>query len=863
MTLRREPGTGGDTDRRVQRLLTTHYSVTQVLADVVTLEEAAPRILEAIGESLGWQVVGLWQADRARTHLWHVHSWCAPGFEAAQFVQASQETIMPVGTGLPGRVLASGEPAWIPDVGADDNFPRAPEALAKGLHSAFGFPIALGDRIFGVIESFTVDVLELDQELLDLLRAIGNQIGQFIQNAESQQSLRESEALKAAIVECAMDCVISIDHRGHIVEFNPAAEEAFGYKKQDVIGEEMAALIIPERYRTQHREGIARFLETGEGPILNKRMEIAAMRADGSEFPVELSIVPADVAPMPFFTGYLRDITDKRRTEKEVTGLLEGERVARERAEGASRRLWQLQHISEAALSHLSVDELLHELLVRVAHTLDVETALVLLTDDDRDYLNVRATLGLDKSIEREAIALGTGVAGRIAASGRPEFVSDVSDVELAISELQNLGMRALGGVPLIAEEDVIGVLLVGTARTRAFSSEDELLLRLTADRLSVSIQNARLYDREHNIAVALQRSLLLSRLPEIPNVSLAVRYLPGGAGVEVGGDWYDVIALPQGRVGLVIGDVAGRGTRAATIMGQLRNTLRAYAFEGASPPEVLGRVNRMVNSFEQTGMTTVTYMIFDPHTGQTSFASAGHPPPLLRRPDGSVEYLHGGRSIPLGVLMDSQYEEDHMRLEPGDMLMIYTDGLVESRTVGLEEGMARLGKVVAAGPQELEALCEHVLEELFGGKSIPDDVAFVALRYLAKTEPLSIRLPAAPPSVATLRRAVRKWLAAIGASEDDVFDLTVASGEAIANSIEHAYGFDEGDVELKADISDGVVTVIVRDYGHWRPPRESDRGRGLEMMRSLVDDVEITPASDGSQVRLTRRIENPARSRD
>ncbi|MGH2789097.1 MAG: SpoIIE family protein phosphatase [Actinomycetota bacterium] len=844
-----------DTERRVQRLLTTHYSVTQVLADSETLVEATPRILQAIGESLGWEVAGLWQADRTRTHLWYVDAWSAPGFQAPEFVQLSRETIMPLGIGLPGRVLASGEPAWIPDVGADDNFPRAPAALAEGLHAAFGFPIALRDRIYGVIESFTVEVLELDRELLDLLRAIGNQIGQFIQNKESQQFLRESEALKTAMVESAIDCVISIDHRGNIVEFNPAAEETFGYARKDVIGKVMADLIIPARYRQQHREGLTRYLETGEGPILNKRIEIVAQRADGTEFPVELAVVPADVPPSPFFTGYLRDITQKKQTEAKIHALLQRERVAREEAERATRRLWQLQHITEAALSHLSLDELLEELLARIGETLKVEIAVMLLMDDEREYLTVRATLGLDKSEEREGIVVGRGVAGRIAATGRPEFVSEISDVELALAELRELGTRALGGVPLIADEEVIGVLMVGTTRSRAFSEDDELLLRLTADRLSIAIEHARLYEREHNIAVALQRSLLLSRLPEIPNVSVATRYLPGGAGVEVGGDWYDVIALPGGQVGLVIGDVAGRGTRAATVMGQLRNTLRAYAFEGAAPTKVLSRVNRMVNSFERTGMATVTYMVFNPETGHMSFASAGHPPPLLRRVDDTIEYLYGGRSIPLGVMMDAEYEEDHMQLTPGDVLMLYTDGLVESRTAGLEEGMQRLSEAVAGAPHELEDLCEHVLREISGGKAIPDDVAFVALKYLAKTEPLRLRLPAAPPSVAILRRAVEKWLGNIGAGEEVAFEMTVACGEAISNSIEHAYGLGEGDVEVRAEESGGVVTVTVRDYGHWRPPRETDRGRGLELMRSLVDEVNVTPAADGSRVQLVRRL--------
>jgi anti-sigma regulatory factor (Ser/Thr protein kinase) len=176
---------------------------------------------------------------------------------------------------------------------------------------------------------------------------------------------------------------------------------------------------------------------------------------------------------------------------------------------------------------------------------------------------------------------------------------------------------------------------------------------------------------------------------------------------------------------------------------------------------------------------------------------------------------------------------------------------------------MTRLSKAVAGAPEDVEGLCEHILEKLFAGKAIPDDVAFVALKYLAQTEPLRIRLPAASPSVAIMRRAMRKWLTAIGASEEDVFDLTVACGEAIANSIEHAYGLGEGDVELRAEESGGVVTLTVRDYGHWRPPRETDRGRGLELMRSLVDEVEITSASDGSQVRLVRRLRNPTPTDD
>jgi PAS domain S-box-containing protein len=731
--------------------------------------------------------------------------------------------------------------------------------MADGLHAAAAFPIRLANDVFGVIESFSTEVLEPDQDLLDLLSAVGNHISHFILRGETEDRLRHSEAVKSAIVQSAIDCVISIDHEGRVIEWNPAAEETFGYPRAEVIGKEMAELIIPPRLREKHRQGITRYLETGEGPLLNKRVEITGQRANGEEIPVELAVVPVSLEGAPIFTGYLRDITESKRAERERGELLERERTARTEAESAGKRLWQLQHITEAALSHLSLEELFDELLMRIAEVLNVEIAAILLASDDGDYLTVRATLGLTARGSRRRLRLGRGLVGRVAASGRPEFVENPRRIHLAIPELRHKKTHSLGAVPLMVERRVTGVVLVGSTKPRTFSRDDELLLQLAADRIAIAIENARLYEREHGIAAALQRSLLLHRLPDIPNVGLAARYFPGGAGVDVGGDWYDVIPLPQGRVGLGIGDVAGRGIRAATIMGQLRNAVRAYAFEGVAPGTVLSRVNRLVNSLERTGMVTAVYLIFDPETGDMTYSCAGHPPPLLRRAEGTVEYLNEGRSLPLGVLENSDYYEGHVALEPGDALMLYTDGLIEKHGEGIDEGMARLRSAVADAPEDLEELCEHVVLRIFEGGEISDDVAFVLIRNLSRVEPLRIRAPAKAPSAVVLRRAMREWLQGVGSSEDDIFDITVACGEAVSNSIEHAYDLGDGDVELVAEAANGSVVVSVYDFGRWRSPRAGDRGRGFQLMRALMDDVEVLPSAEGSQVRLTRRLNLPA----
>ncbi|HEV8419864.1 MAG TPA: PAS domain S-box protein, partial [Actinomycetota bacterium] len=249
------------TDRiRRERLLAARTAVTRALAEAPSLPDAAPMILQAVCDSLGWQVGALWQVDPEARVLRCVDVWHVPEASVSEFERVTREWRFSPGVGLPGRVWSAGRSAWIPDVAKDDNFPRAPSAAREGIHGAFGFPILLGDDVLGVLEFFSRQIQEPDEDLLLALSVIGSQIGQFMERKEAEQHLRESEARKSAIVEAALDCIITIDHEGKVLEFNPAAEQTFGYQRDETIGKEMAELIVPPGLRERHRSGLAHFL---------------------------------------------------------------------------------------------------------------------------------------------------------------------------------------------------------------------------------------------------------------------------------------------------------------------------------------------------------------------------------------------------------------------------------------------------------------------------------------------------------------------------------------------------------------------------------------------------------------------------
>ena len=330
----------------------TEHAVARSLAETADPRDALVRALRTIAEGLGWRVGAVWEpaADRPEA-LRCVELWHAVDVDAGDFERASRETSLAAGEGLPGRVWQSGEPAWIPDVLADDNFPRAAAARRAGLGAAFCFPIRSAGGVLGAMEFFTGEPREPDPELLATMANVGDQIGQAVERRRDAEALRVKEARHRAMLDAALDCIVTMDHDGRVVDFNPAAERTFGYDVGDAVGKDMAELIIPPELRERHRTGLRRYLATAQPAVLDRRLEITGMRADGSRFPVELTITRISVPGPPTFTGYLRDITERLANEAEVRAsrarIVEAADESRRRLErdlhdGAQQRLVEL-----------------------------------------------------------------------------------------------------------------------------------------------------------------------------------------------------------------------------------------------------------------------------------------------------------------------------------------------------------------------------------------------------------------------------------------------------------------------------------------------------------------------------------------
>ncbi|WP_433391467.1 SpoIIE family protein phosphatase [Micromonospora sp. KLBMP9576] len=426
-------------------------------------------------------------------------------------------------------------------------------------------------------------------------------------------------------------------------------------------------------------------------------------------------------------------------------------------------------------------------------------------------------------------------------------------------------GMRfeADGGV-LASVEPSFVLPLTGTAGERLGelrvwrpdgdgTRTDEAALTQLARLVGVRLENAQLYEAEHRIATTLQHSLLPRSLPQLPGAVVASRYLPGSADVEVGGDWYDVIALRDDELVLAIGDVVGKGVRAAAAMGQLRNALRAYVLEGFDPGASLTRLNRLVDTTEGRSFATVFCLWFSPRTGRLRYASAGHPSPLLIRGD-DVEFLHD-RALgpPVGAIPGTVYRTVEEELAPGNRLLLYTDGLIEDRQLDIDAALTRLRKDAAAPGEHVTDLIDAVVERV-AGRPLRDDVAVLALEA-AEPHRFALRLPADPARLSMLRKRLEDFLVAHRVTETDLFDLTVAVSEAAANAIEHPVDPVEPTISVEVTIVDRTVVATVRDAGRWRESTGSGfRGRGLSLIEAL-GELSVTRTDTGTAVTLRRRL--------
>ena len=413
---------------------------------------------------------------------------------------------------------------------------------------------------------------------------------------------------------------------------------------------------------------------------------------------------------------------------------------------GPTARLRDVEALADAALSRLDEQELLEALVERVKNVLQADTAAVLLLDRSASQLVATAASGIEDEVRQGVrIPLGTGFAGRVAATREPVILTQVNHATVRNPLLVERGIKTMLGVPLLAGGAVIGVLHVGSLSGRVFGPQDAELLQLAADRAALALHSLMAQD-DALAAVALHRSLLPATLPAVPGTSLAARYVTGTG--KVGGDWYDVFSLPDARLGIVVGDVAGSGLAAAVTMGRIRSALRAYVLETADPAVVLRMLDRNIQYFEPDAMATVLYGLYTPETGMLTYSCAGHLPPLLATADGHpAAMLPVQPDPPIGAADDPGRRPATAVIPPGALLCCFTDGLVERRDEAIDLGIGRvattLDKLIAAIPGHddpvsvAEGACAAVMRNLVGSAPARDDIALLALhRHPAPRQP-------------------------------------------------------------------------------------------------------------------------------
>ncbi|MFD3611051.1 SpoIIE family protein phosphatase [Streptomyces atroolivaceus] len=449
--------------------------------------------------------------------------------------------------------------------------------------------------------------------------------------------------------------------------------------------------------------------------------------------------------------------------------------------------------------------------------------------------------------------------------SGRPRFITSLGSLIRRYPVLEphigELNFQAVAYLPLIAQARSLGGLALFYRERTVFSADERILCLGLAAIVAQSLQRAILFDEEREFATGLQSAMLPRRIQEIEGGEIAVRYHAAWSGREVGGDWYDVITLPRGRIGVVVGDVQGHDTHAAAIMGQLRIALRAYAAEGHPPATVLARASRFLAELDTDRFATSTYAQVDLATGAVRVARAGHFGPLIRHTDGRVGVPQVRGGLPLGIstdFHDEEYPETRLDLVPGETLVLYTDGLVEEPGADVDAGVAALIHEVSGGPDGAEALADHLSDRLWERWGSGDDVALLVLRRSPDLgSPRAPRLhqyihQADPQGLSEARSIVRQAL-----TEWDLAgladDAELVTGELLVNVLLHT----EGGAVLTLEVLPEPVRRIrlsVQDRSSVWPRRRtpgetSTSGRGLLLLDAVAERWGIEPRGEGKAV--------------
>jgi serine phosphatase RsbU (regulator of sigma subunit)/anti-sigma regulatory factor (Ser/Thr protein kinase)/putative methionine-R-sulfoxide reductase with GAF domain len=821
--------------------------------------------------------------------------------------------------------LAATEPLVVADVAHEARFPASDLVQAEGLASSISVAVTTNRGTWGILgvhsrtpgafgdaeAAFVTDVAlvlaaaiqraEVDDFLIDVAHAFEEALHQRERLLLHERMLREASQLLAArlprmemmdrfvhvpLPDFADGCTITLVHDYHPDRFVPSAvghvDVALERRLREVWPRAGPRPGTPTITADAIRTGRAQLMED-VGPSDRRP---SSSDDDASRLASDVAVASAIAVPlvtegrttgaMTFLLGEAGgrrfaadDLDFAEEFARHCSDALE--RIAlRDRAEAARARVALIARVGEATEVDLDARRRLARVTEVVLPALGFGAAAFLADETSLDLVSLsladgegpgkeiayppRRTYPLDASepwvtAVRERRAVIADDAGAVAA-GQADDVFETTGARYLCVPLR-AGRRVLGSLAFARE-----------ASSPRYDADDVSLATEVARRAAAAVGQALSYERERETATVLQRSLLPASIPSTGTVRTEGRYVSGTEGVRVGGDWYDVIGLDEGRMLLVIGDVVGHGVRAAALMGQLRTAVRMCALEDdMAPGATLARLNRFLLSTDRDAMATCLLVLFDPTLGRARYASAGHPPALLRGPDGTARYLEGGLGPPLGVVDDPAYRDGEAPAAAGSRLVLFTDGLYERRGVSIDAGLDLLARLVAETDGDLPGICDRLLASLVGGEHVADDVAILAVDIGRPPLDFEHDLGPSQSGLGALRAALRRWLEAAGVDREHTDDLVLAASELAANSIEHGYrGGRDGSVRVLACIRDAEVTLEIRDTGTWREPGTAgpDRGRGLPLVRALADEVVVQPTQSGTEVavkvRLSRR---------
>lgn len=767
-------------EKQLQHRLGAQYTVSRILVEAESVRAAAPRILEAICRELRWDAGLLWWLDERREALRFQDAWHRGTQPLAEFVERSRELTFKKGATLPGRIWERPEADWVRDVREDPAFIRAKEVEEAGLRGACGFAVTRGQDVLGVMEFYSREVRTPDPELMKTLATLGSQIGLLAGREEAQEGQRYllaggdilSESIewedtlrkvaRLVVPRLADTCVVYMKD----LETGEISRVAI----EDVAGAELSETLPRHRLDPEAEEGVPKVIRSGR-PELQPDADAALLAADVDD-PETLR---AELEVMPVRSWLCVPLTARGRTFGAVSlvtsvsgrvldqrALAVAQDVARRaavevdnaslfRAEQESqRRLAFLAEASRLLSGSLDYDRTLRRIAQLAVPQLADWCAVDVLEEDgsirqvavahaDPDKVQLARDLRRRYPPDPDA---ETGLPAVIR-SGKPEWYREVTEELLIqgardeehLALLRKLQLGSIIVVPLTARGRTFGALTMVAAESgRRYGERDLIFAVDLARRAGVAVDNARLYRRSAHVARTLQKSLLPPQLPSIPGVQLAARYRPAGEGVDIGGDFYDLFPAGEGRWAVLLGDVCGKGVEAASVTGLARHTIRTLVHQGNSAEDALRGLDE---EMRQSGLTpsstfcTVAFAELAPRDGwlEATILCAGHPLPLVLRRNGRVERA-GAPGTLIGVLPELHFEPRTVRMEAGEALLLYTDGLVEG-LAGDEGAEAVLrGFLADCAGLDAEAIGDAV-DRALGDRAAParDDSAFVVVR--------------------------------------------------------------------------------------------------------------------------------------